>query len=135
MEQNLTEIQQAINSILNVKSLIRRKKKTQLDKKRELFLSIINSIETIITRQNLMYMDMQLDFSKYDEPFLDTIDGLIIMLLGKEGAEIVNWYLWERLNPDGTLNYLRDSTGQEFTINNPGELWEVLLQLNSKLNG
>jgi len=42
MEQGLTEIQIAINEILNVKSLIRRKKKTQQDKKKELFISIIN---------------------------------------------------------------------------------------------
>ena len=56
MEKELTEIQFAINNILNVKSLIRRKKKSQSEKRRELFISIINSIEQIVTRQNMMYM-------------------------------------------------------------------------------
>ena len=94
MEKELTEIQQAINNILNVKSYIRRKKKSQSDKRKELFISIINSIEQIVTRQNVMYMDLQLDFAKYDEPFLDTIDALIILYFGKEGAELISWYLW-----------------------------------------
>ena len=60
MEQSLNEIQTVINNLLNVKSLVRRKKKTQEAKKKELFISIINSIEAIINRQNLMYADLNL---------------------------------------------------------------------------
>lgn len=132
MERELTEIQQAINNILNVKSYVRRKKKSQSEKRRELFISIINSIEQIVTRQNMMYMELQLDFTKYDEPFLDTIDALIIFYFGKEGAELISWYLWERLNPDGTMNPLMDEEGKEVNINNAAELWTVLVAINPK---
>lgn len=134
MERTLTEIQSAINSILSVKSLIRKKKKKQADKKRELFISIINSIEQIINRQNLMYADLQLDFANYDESFLDTIDALIILHFGKEGAEIIGWFLWERQNPDGSLNYLLDELGNEVHINNVQELWDLLIRLNPRYN-
>ena len=85
MEQSLNEIQIAINQMLNVKSLVRRKKKTKEAKKKELFISIINSIESIINRQNLMYAELNLDLAKYDEAFLDTIDALIILHFGKIG--------------------------------------------------
>jgi hypothetical protein len=132
MERELTEIQQAINNILNVKSYVRRKKKSQSEKRRELFISIINSIEQIVTRQNMMYMELQLDFTKYDEPFLDTIDALVIFYFGKEGAELISWYLWERLNPDGTMNPLLDEEGKEVPINNAAELWSVLVAINPK---
>ena len=132
MERELTEIQQAINNILNVKSYVRRKKKSQSEKRRELFISIVNSIEQIVTRQNMMYMELQLDFTKYDEPFLDTIDALIIFYFGKEGAELISWYLWERLNPDGTMNPLLDEEGKEVPINNAAELWSVLVAINPK---
>lgn len=134
IEKPLTEIQSAINSILNVKSLIRKKKKKQADKKKELFLAIINSIEQIIIRQNLMYADLQLDFAKYDEAFLDTIDALIILHYGKEGAEVIGWYLWERSNPDGSLNHLLDESGNEIHINNAQELWELLIAINPRNN-
>jgi hypothetical protein len=95
----------AINEILDVKSQIRRKKKTQSDKKRELFISIINSIEGLINRQNLMFADLQVDFTKYDDAFLDTIDALIVLHFGKEGAELIVYYLWDRLAPDGSINH------------------------------
>ena len=79
-----------------------------------------------------MYMDLQLDFAKYDEPFLDTIDALIIFYFGKEGAELIGWYLWERLNPDGTINPVEDENGNEIAINSPAELWSVLVSTNPK---
>ena len=132
MEQELTEIQLAINEILNIKSLLRKKRKSQTDKKRELFISVINSIERLITRQNLMYSDFQLDFANYDDPFLDTIDALIVLHFGKEGAEIIVYYLWDRLNDDGTVNPLMDEGGTEIFLNNAGELWDLLVKINPK---
>jgi hypothetical protein len=130
MERELTEIQQAINLMLNVKSLVRRKKKKQADKKRELFVSIINSIETVSNRQSLMYADLQLDFTKYDESYLEIIDALILLHFGKDGTELIGWYLWERLNPDGSLNYLLDENDDPFTIEDANQLWDILVALN-----
>lgn len=135
MDKQLTEIQTAINNLLNVKSLIRKKKKKQIEKKKELFIAVINSIDQIITRQNLMYADLQLDFAKYDEAFLDTIDALIILHFGKEGAELISWYLWERVNPDGSMNFLVDDSENEIRLENANELWDLLLKINPNYNG
>lgn len=134
MDNGLSQIQSAINSILSIKSLVRKKKKKQADKKKELFTAIINSIEQIVLRQNLMYAELQLDFTNYDEAFLDTIDALIILHFGKEGAEVISWFLWERANPDGTHNYLMDEAGNEVHIDTVQDLWELLLRLNPKYN-
>jgi len=130
MEQSLNEIQIAINQVLNVKSLIRRKKKTQEVKKRELFISIINSIESIINRQNLMYADLSLDFANYDEAFLDTIDALIILHFGKEGAEVIAFYLWDRLSPDGSIEPLLDEEDKPIYLETASDLWTLLLRMN-----
>lgn len=130
MEQALTEIQIAINQILNVKSLIRRKKKTQTEKKRELFISIINSIESIINRQNLMYAELNLDLANYDESFLDTIDALIILHFGKEGAEVIGFYLWDRVGPDGSVEPLLDEEDKPFYLQTANDLWNLLIRMN-----
>ena len=130
MEQPLNEIQTVINQVLNVKSLIRRKKKTQEDKKKELFISIINSIESIINRQNLMYAELNLDLTNYDEAFLDTIDGLIILYFGKEGAEIIAFYLWDRTTPDGSVAPIIDDLGMEIYLDTAQDLWNLLLRIN-----
>jgi hypothetical protein len=132
MEQSLNEIQIAINQILNVKSLVRRKKKTKEAKKKELFISIINSIEAIINRQNLMYVELNLDLAKYDEAFLDTIDALIILHFGKEGAEIIAYYLWDRVAPDGSVLPLVDEEGKEVILETAQDLWNLLTIINPK---
>lgn len=132
MEQSLNEIQVAINEILNVKSLIRRKKKNQTDKKKELFVSIINAIEQIAVRQNLMYADLQLDFTNYDEAYLEIIDALIILHFGKEGAELIAFFLWERSNPDGSINQLFDEDGTLVPMDTANDLWNALLLMNPK---
>jgi len=133
-QQGFTEIQQAINSILSVKALVRRKKKKTADKKRELFISIINSIDSVNTRQHLMYTDLQLDFTNYDEPFHEIIDALIILNFGKEGADLISWYLWDRINPDGAINELVDQDGNSFALETPQELWNLLLTINPSLS-
>ena len=130
MEQHLNEIQTAINQILNVKSLVRHKKKTQVEKKRELFVSIITSIERIINRQDLMYAELNLDLTNYDEAFLDTIDALIILYFGKEGAELIAYYLWDRVAPDGTIASLIDPDGKEVVLETAQDLWNLLLTIN-----
>lgn len=130
MEQSLNEIQTAINQILNVKSFIRRKKKTKEAKKKELFISIINSIEAIINRQDLMYAELNLDLSNYDNAFLDTIDALIILHFGKEGAELIAYYLWDRRNPDGSINPLIDENNKEVFLETAQDLWNLLITIN-----
>ena len=130
MEQSLNEIQSAINQMLGVKSLIRRKKKTQETKKKELFISIINSIEAIINRQNLMYAELNLDLTNYDEAFLDTIDALIVLHFGKEGAELIAYYLWDRVAPDGSITPLVDTDNKEVYLETAQDLWNLLISIN-----
>lgn len=132
MEQGLTSIQTVINEILNVKSLIRRKKKNQSDKKKELFVSIVNAIEHVSNRQNLMYVDLQVDFTTYDESFLDIIDALVILHFGKEGAELIAYYLWDRVNPDGSINTLVDENNNPIVLETASDLWDTLLLMNPK---
>ena len=130
MERPLNEIQTVINQLLNVKSLVRGKKKTQEAKKKELFISIITAIEKIINRQDLMYAEFDLDLSNYDEAFLDTIDALIILHFGKEGAELIAYYLWDRIASDGTVIPLMDIGGKEVFLETAQDLWNLLVVIN-----
>ena len=132
MEKGLVEIQAAVNELLDVKCLIRKKKKNQVDKKKELFISIISSIEQIINRQNLMYAELNLDLTNYDESFLDIIDALIFLHFGKDGAELISYYLWDRLDPEGQINTLTDEDGKEIILENAQDLWNLLIKSNPR---
>lgn len=134
MEKDFKQIQLGVDSILGTKTLIRRKRKSNSDKKREAFYNLINSIDELNVRQNLMYADLNLDFSNYDEKFFTVIDTLLFMNFGKECMEVISFYLYERVNADGTLNAILDEEDQEIILNNPYELWNLLRQINTKLD-
>jgi hypothetical protein len=133
MENAYKQIQSAVDNILNVSTIVRRKKKTESDKKRELFFQIITAIEEIQVRQNIMYLDLKLDFANYDEKFLAVVDALLYMHFGHELAEIISFYIWERVTPDGSVNALLAEDGTEIVLNNPYDLWTLLCTMNPKL--
>jgi hypothetical protein len=118
---------------LNIKSVVRRRKKTEQNKKKEMFVQIINGIEETIIRSNIAYMDYGLDYSKYDESFHAVIDALIYMSFGKDSAELISFYLWDRLNPDGSINPILDEYDKEIILKDSYELWELMCKLNPKL--
>lgn len=134
MEKDFKQIQLGVDSIIGTKTLIRRKRKSNSDKKRELFFSLINSIDELTVRQNLMYADLNLDFSNYDEKFFTVIDALLYMHFGKQCMEVISFYLYERLNADGTMNSIITEDETEIILNSPYELWNLLCQVNPKLD-
>jgi len=134
MDSEYKQIQLGIDSILNTKTFIRRKKKNQTEKKKELFYQIINNIEELNSRQTIMYVDLDLDFSNYDEKYFIVIDSLLYLNFGKECTEVIGFYLYDRSNPDGTINPLIVNDSEELILNNPYELWNILCQINPKLS-
>ena len=133
MAEHFKEIQIAVDGILNVKSYVRRKKRTELDKKKEMFVQMMNSMEEITIRQALMYADMDVDMFKYDEKFLSIIDLMYYLHFGESCSDIIAFYLYDRRNPDGTLNALVDQAGQEIILETPYDLWNLMVAINPKI--
>ena len=133
MADNFKEVQAAVDNMLNVKSYVRRKKKTQSDKKKEMFVQMINSLDEIFVRQGLMYADMDMDMFKYDEKFLAVIDVMFYLHFGEPCSEVVAFYLYDRQNPDGTLNPILDENDTEILLQNPHDLWNLLIMINPKI--
>jgi hypothetical protein len=133
MADNFKEVQTAVDNMLNVKSYVRRKKKTQSDKKKEMFVQMINSLDEIFVRQGLMYADMDVDMFKYDEKFLAVIDVMIYFHFGEACSDVIAFYLYDRQNPDGTLNPILDENDNEIILQNPYDLWNLLVMINPKI--
>jgi len=55
------------------------------------------------------------------------------MHFGHELAEIISFYIWERVTPDGSVNALLAEDGTEIVLNNPYDLWTLLCTMNPKL--
>lgn len=132
-QKGLDTIRQAVDQILNVNSNIKRKAKKEFDKQRELFLQIITGLEAINIRNTLLYADLRVDFSTYDEAFLEIIDMLLLAKYGKDCYELISFYLWERINPDQSLNSLVGPEGEDIVLTTPSDLWTLMVRVNPNL--
>lgn len=126
MDENVDGIKKSIDLILGSDTTLTRRKKTQDDYSRELFNKIIISLEQANARSVILMNDFNLDLSKYDDLLYEAIDSLIVLYFGKEVAELVFFYLYERLNPDGSINALVDPNGREIILQNPDDLWGLI---------
>lgn len=126
MDGSIDDAKKSIDLILGSDTTLTRRKKTQVDVTRELFNKIIINLEQANTRSFLLSGDFNLDLTKYDDVFYDAIDNLIILHFGKEASELIFFYLYDRINPEGNIQGLVDPNGTEIFLQNPDDLWMLL---------
>lgn len=127
------ELKRAFDALLNTSTSLKRKKKSTIDRKREMFLQVITLCEAVITREVLLAADFKLQLDNYNEDFYQIIDSLLLLYLGKDGFELVSFYLYDRINPDGTINYLLDENQKEVKLETAEDLFNLLCKVNPSL--
>ena len=132
-QEHANGIKSSIEDILGAGASLRRKKKSEDDNQREKFEKIIRTLEEIEVRGIILGSDLQLDFRSYDEKFYIVIDYILELHFGKEGYELISFYLYERINPDGSVNELMDENDNIVPLNTPADLWELLKVNQNKL--
>ena len=132
-EQHADGIKKSIDEIIGVDTFLKRKKKTEDDQTRERFIKIIQALEEIEVRGMILGNDLALDFSSYDEKFYFVIDALFSIAFSKEACELIFFYIYERLNPDGTANNVEDLDGNMIPLSSPEDLWELVKLTQEKV--
>lgn len=131
MEDSYDDIKKAVDQLLKINSTVKRKKKAYIEKQKDLFISIIMAMQAVQARTILTNADLRVDFSTYDEAFLQIIDSLILLHFGKEGFEVINFYLYEKFNPDGSVNELFDDDEKVVPSTTPEDIWNILIKLKN----
>ena len=133
MSDERTEgIKQSIEDIIGSDTVLKRKKKTEEDIQRESFEKIILLMDEIQTRGVLLHAELGLDYSNYDEKFYEIIDRLFAMHFGREAAEVIFFYIYERQNPDGSVNELIDQNNEIILLQSPTDLWYLVNHIKNK---
>jgi hypothetical protein len=128
-------IKSAVDQLLKINSTVKRKKKAYIDKQKDLFIGIIMALQAAQTRTTLSQTELKLDFSTYDEMFLQIIDSLILLHFGKEGFEVISFYLYEKMNVDGSVNELFDDDNKIIPSTTPEDIWNILVTLKKSNEG
>jgi len=128
----MKQLQDQINKLIGTESTVKRRKKTKEDTLREILLSTIPLLEHILTRGVMLESDYGFNTIRYDEPFYQIIDSLIYLHFDEDAAEIIMFYLYERLNPDGTANEVLDVNGDVVSLENAEDLWTLVQQITEE---
>jgi hypothetical protein len=131
-EEHTQGIKQSIEDIIGTDTVLRRKRKTEEDLNRESFEKIMLLMDEIQVRSVLLHSELGLDYSNYDEKFYEIIDRMFTLNFGKEASEIIFFYVYERINPDGTINELLDQNNEIIPINSPSDLWFLVNHIKNK---
>jgi hypothetical protein len=132
--EDYKNIQNAVNSVLNVQSFVKKKTIQKIsEKKRDSFVRIITLLDSAIIRSNILFSDIELDMSRYDEKFYEVIDHLLLSSYGEECYELISFYLWERMDENGQPLSLIDSQGVEINMKSPYDLWDLMVKINPKI--
>jgi len=121
----------AIEKILGQKTGLKRKKKTSDDQKRILFSEIIVNIMEAEDRESIMNEAFSIDMVKHNALFFDTIDALLKLLFNKEQINLINFYMYERISPEGDMLELVDLEGNELKLDTTDDLWYLLKNLEN----
>lgn len=134
MDQNLqNSIHEAFKQLLNSPILIKNQRRNKAFKKKILFISLIDQYEKALNKSSRLQSEFGLDLFEYEESFYGVIDKLMLLMWGTNVYELITFYLYERLNLDGTINYLietkEDGTEIEIFLKTPEDLYNYLSQV------
>lgn len=102
----------------------------QIDVDKTLFIMIIEEIKNLDDNETIIFNNTGIDLSSITNNYLSVIEKLVMLKFGEKAYDIIMWYLFNRISPEGTILKLENQEGDVFEINNPEQLWEFI---NTKL--
>ena len=69
---------------------------------------------------------------EYEEGYLKIINVLLEKYFGEAKTQIIMWWVFESINPEGEVSALVDENKKEHIINTPQELYKFLKRYDGK---
>lgn len=119
----------AIDKIIGQETSFRKVKKTQEDQKRILFCKIIDALIVAEERSIMLNEGHNLSLDTYNQLFFDIITDFFSFNFTKKQVNLINFYLYDRYSPDGSILDLIDENENVVPLETSADLW-YLLQKN-----
>ena len=126
------EIKKSFDTILNITTELVPKKTPRDAKKRMKFAKIIKTIEEIYSRSGMLITEFGIDFSEYDAPMFQLIDDLLEIAYDKQILEIIHFYMFNRVNPNGGKNFLLDKNQNPIHLDDINDLWNLITHIKTQ---
>lgn len=108
------------NIVENPKSISKRDKK--------FFLYMIDTLSKFDDRTQIL-MELGIDIIKYEDPYFQLLEGLVLKSYGPLKGGIILWWCGERKMLDVDKYNMIDENGNSTLISNPNQLYNFLNKL------
>jgi hypothetical protein len=95
---------------------------------KKFFLTMVDTLSQLDERSNIL-MDLGIDIIKYEDPYFQLIENLIIKGYGSLKGGIILWWCGERKLLDAEQYNLIDEDGNATMISNVNQLYNYLNKL------
>ena len=98
--------------------------------KKDAFIRFIENYKFANDRTIMLKTDFQVDFVHFEEAFVQAIEALLELNFNKNQKQIIEWWLYDKWQLDGTVLQLNNTeTDEELPSDTPEELWELVQTL------
>lgn len=91
-----------------------------------IFIRFINILSSQLAKEKKLYKISGIELFKYTDPLWGVIEDVLKLLYGEEEVKLIMWYLIDRINPDGSIEYIEDENRKKYTLLTPKDLWSYI---------
>lgn len=110
---------------------IQENKKSEKLKEEQFFFDIISELCQMEAKSQIM-SSSGINVMEYEEGYLKVINALLKKHFGEAKTQIIMWWVFESINPEGEVSALVDENKKEHIINTPQELYKFLKKYDEK---
>lgn len=125
LDKHEDNVKRSIEDVLGQTAKLRRTKKQPEDKKKVLFTSIMESI-CVADLKSLQMEMLGIDMMNFNIHYQEAIDNLIELHFNPKQTNLIYWFLYDRMNPDGTVEQFIDENNEIIPLDTPDDLYEFI---------
>jgi len=110
---------------------VKESEKSTEKKKEKFFLELIGNM-CQIEAVNAVLNTVGIHVEKYDNPYVRSMRMVMEKQFGESQTEIILWWVFDSINPEGGVYPLVDSNGVRYIINTPLQLYKFLKRYDGK---
>lgn len=127
-------LEKEFSKLFNSPVKLKVKKQSIELKKKNIFISLINTYEQALEKSNKLQSEFDIDLFNYEEPYFEVIDKLFLLMCGLDLYNIISYYLYERYDIENNINPIieisESGVETEIYLKTPEDLYNYLIQIN-----
>lgn len=129
-----TNLEKEFSKLFNSPVKLKVKKQSIELKKKNIFISLINTYEQALEKSDKLQSEFDIDLFNYEEPYFEVIDKLFLLMCGLDLYNIISYYFYERYDIEGNINPIieisESGVETEIYLKTPEDLYNYLIQIN-----